>query len=56
MLAEALAGKVGRFVSVGGYVGVRGIYSLTAEAHNGLGTDSLVMVKVEKGNWVMLKP
>jgi branched-chain amino acid transport system substrate-binding protein len=39
-----------------GYVGVSGIYNLTAEDHNGLGTDSMVMVKVEKGKWVMLKP
>lgn len=39
-----------------GYVGVSGIYSLTPEDHNGLGTDSMVMVKVENGKWVMLKP
>jgi branched-chain amino acid transport system substrate-binding protein len=39
-----------------GYVGVSGIYSLTPEDHNGLGMDSMVMVKVEKGKWVMLKP
>ncbi|MCE5334260.1 MAG: ABC transporter substrate-binding protein [Desulfobacteraceae bacterium] len=37
------------------YVGVSGIYSLTPEDHNGLGTDSLVMVKVENGKWVLLK-
>ncbi len=39
-----------------GYVGVSGIYNLSPEDHNGLGTDSMVMVKVEKGKWVMLKP
>lgn len=39
-----------------GYVGVSGIYSLTPEDHNGLGTDSMVMVKVEKGKWVLLHP
>ncbi len=39
-----------------GYVGVSGIFNLTPEDHNGLGTDSLVMVKVEKGKWVLLKP
>ncbi|MCU0574356.1 MAG: ABC transporter substrate-binding protein [Syntrophobacteraceae bacterium] len=39
-----------------GYVGVSGIFSLTPEDHNGLGTDSMVMVKVEKGKWVMLQP
>ena len=38
-----------------GYVGISGIYNLTPEDHNGLGTDSLVMVKVEKGKWVLLK-
>ncbi len=38
-----------------GYVGVSGIYNLTAEDHNGLGMDSLVMVKVENGKWVLLK-
>ena len=37
------------------YVGVSGIYNLTPEDHNGLGTDSMVMVKVEKGKWVLLK-
>ena len=37
-----------------GYVGVSGIFNLTPEDHNGLGTDSLVMVKVEKGKWVLL--
>jgi len=29
-----------------GYVGVSGVYNLTAEDHNGLGVDSLVMVQV----------
>lgn len=37
-----------------GYVGVSGIYNLTPEDHNGLGLDSLVMVKVDKGKWVLL--
>jgi branched-chain amino acid transport system substrate-binding protein len=39
-----------------GYIGVSGIYNLTPEDHNGLGTDSMVMVKVEKGKWVLLQP
>jgi branched-chain amino acid transport system substrate-binding protein len=39
-----------------GYVGISGIYNLTPEDHNGLGTDSLVMVRVEKGKWVLLQP
>lgn len=38
-----------------GYVGVSGIYNLTPEDHNGLDTDSLVMVKIQDGKWVMLK-
>jgi branched-chain amino acid transport system substrate-binding protein len=39
-----------------GYVGISGVYNLTPEDHNGLGTDSMVMVKVEKGKWVLLQP
>ncbi len=38
-----------------GYIGVSGIYNLTPEDHNGLQTDSMVMVKVENGKWVLLK-
>lgn len=38
-----------------GYVGVSGIYNLTPEDHNGLGTDSMVIVKVEKGKWVLVQ-
>ena len=38
-----------------GYVGISGIYNLTPEDHNGLGTDSLVMVKIENGKWVLVK-
>lgn len=38
-----------------GYVGVSGIYNLTPDDHNGLQTDSMVMVKVENGKWVLLK-
>jgi len=36
-----------------GYVGVSGIYNLTAEDHNGLGVDSLVMVQVKNGKFVL---
>jgi branched-chain amino acid transport system substrate-binding protein len=39
-----------------GYVGVSGIYNMSPEDHNGLGTDSMVMLKVEKGKWVMIQP
>ena len=38
-----------------GYVGVSGVYNLTPEDHNGLGTDSMVMVQVEGGKWKMLQ-
>ena len=34
-----------------GYVGVSGVYNLTPEDHNGLGADSMVMVRIEKGQW-----
>jgi len=34
-----------------GYVGVSGIYNLTPEDHNGLGMDSMIMVRIEKGQW-----
>lgn len=33
------------------YVGVSGIYNITPEDHNGLGTDSMVMVQISKGQW-----
>ncbi len=36
-----------------GYVGVSGIYNLTAEDHNGLGVDSMVMVQVKNGQFVL---
>ena len=38
-----------------GYVGVSGIYNLTPEDHNGLGTDSMVMVQITGGQWKMLE-
>ena len=36
-----------------GYVGVSGIYNLTPEDHNGLGVDSMVMVQVKGGKFVL---
>jgi len=36
-----------------GYVGVSGIYNLTAEDHNGLDTSSMVIVQVKDGQFVM---
>jgi branched-chain amino acid transport system substrate-binding protein len=38
-----------------GYVGVSGIYTLTPEDHNGLGVDSMVMVQVKDGKFVLAK-
>ena len=35
-----------------GHVGVSGVYNLTAEDHNGLGVDSMVMVQVKNGKFV----
>jgi len=37
-----------------GYVGISGIYNLTPEDHNGLGTDSMVMVQISGGQWKKL--
>ena len=36
-----------------GYVGVSGVYNLTAQDHNGLGVDSMVIVEVKDGKFVM---
>jgi len=38
-----------------GYVGVSGIYNLTPEDHNGLDVDSMVIVEVKDGKFVMAK-
>jgi branched-chain amino acid transport system substrate-binding protein len=37
-----------------GYVGVSGIYNLSADDHCGLGVNSLVIVKVQDGQWKLL--
>jgi branched-chain amino acid transport system substrate-binding protein len=33
------------------YVGISGIYNITPEDHNGLDTDSMIIVQIEKGHW-----
>lgn len=38
-----------------GYVGISGVYNLTPEDHNGLGVDSMVMVEVKDGHFVMAR-
>ena len=36
------------------YVGISGIYNITPKDHNGLGTDSMVMVMIWKGEWKLV--
>lgn len=36
------------------YIGINGTFNMSAEDHNGLTKDSLIMVKVEKGDWVIV--
>jgi branched-chain amino acid transport system substrate-binding protein len=36
-----------------GYVGISGVYTLSPDDHNGLGTDSLVMLEVRNGKFVL---
>lgn len=36
-----------------GYVGISGVYNLTPQDHNGLGVDSMVIVQVKGGKFVM---
>ncbi len=36
------------------YVGISGIYSLTPDDHNGLGVDSMIMVKIQGGKWILV--
>jgi branched-chain amino acid transport system substrate-binding protein len=38
-----------------GYVGVSGVYTLSPEDHNGLGPDSMVIIQVKDGKFVMAK-
>jgi len=47
-LAKAIEG-------VKGYVGVSGIYNMSAQDHCGLAVDSMVMVQVKNGKWTLIK-
>jgi branched-chain amino acid transport system substrate-binding protein len=38
-----------------GYVGISGIYNLTPEDHNGLGADSMVVVRIQDGKWKLVE-
>jgi branched-chain amino acid transport system substrate-binding protein len=37
-----------------GYVGISGTYNITPEDHNGLGMDSMIMVRIENGKWKLV--
>jgi branched-chain amino acid transport system substrate-binding protein len=41
--------------STRGYVGISGIYNLSPKDHNGLGPDSMVIIQVKNGKFVMAK-
>lgn len=47
-LAKAIEG-------VQGYIGVSGIYTMSATDHCGLGVDSMVMIQVKNGKWVLVE-
>jgi len=36
-----------------GFVGQHGIFNFSAQDHNGLGKDDLLMVVVKKGDWAL---
>ncbi len=36
-----------------GYVGISGVYNITPEDHNGLGVDSMIIVKIANGKWML---
>lgn len=36
-----------------GYVGISGVYNITPEDHNGLGVDSMIIVKIVNGKWML---
>jgi branched-chain amino acid transport system substrate-binding protein len=38
-----------------GYVGLSGIYNISAKDHNGLSMDDIVMIKATKGGWKLLE-
>jgi branched-chain amino acid transport system substrate-binding protein len=38
-----------------GYVGLSGIYNISAKDHNGLSMEDIVMIKATKGGWKLLQ-
>ncbi len=43
------------FPETGGFVGISGIYNMSASNHNGLSMDCLVMVKIVNKQWTLLQ-
>lgn len=43
------------FPETGGFVGISGIYNMSASNHNGLSPDCLVMVKIVNKQWTLLQ-
>jgi len=37
-------------------VGISGVFNMSAQDHNGLGEDSMVLVEVTDGKWSLLNP
>ncbi|WP_070121347.1 ABC transporter substrate-binding protein [Bacillus marinisedimentorum] len=35
------------------FVGISGVFNMSADDHNGLGSDSLIMIEVKDGNWTI---
>ncbi|MCL6558393.1 MAG: ABC transporter substrate-binding protein [Firmicutes bacterium] len=40
--------------NITGYAGISGVFNLSAEDHNGLGEDSMVLVDIKEGKWHLL--
>lgn len=38
------------------FVGISGVFNVSPTDHNGIGKESLVLVKIEAGNWVYIPP
>jgi branched-chain amino acid transport system substrate-binding protein len=38
------------------FAGISGIFNLSADDHNGIGKESLVLVQIQNGSWVFVPP
>jgi len=45
----------GKIENTKGFIGIGGIYNFSAQDHNGLGPESLAMVKIVNGKWTYLE-